>query len=113
MPDISLVREHTLGLGAARNVANAWADQLRYDFGMDCRMDPGVQTDILHFSRSGVSGTLQLSATRFTVDIRLDYLLTPLRDRIEDEVSRTLDQLLKPAVPGGARLSAAGSTSGA
>ena len=98
MPDIHLMREHTLGLDAARRVANAWADQLRAEFSMDCRFDCGALTDMLHFSRSGVNGTLQVSASSFELDVHLGFLLGAYRDRIEHEVSGKLDELLRSAV---------------
>jgi putative polyhydroxyalkanoate system protein len=97
MPDIHLKREHTLGLDAARKVASDWADQLRDEFGMDCRLDSGVSTDILHFSRSGASGTLEFSASVFELDAHLGFLLGAYKDRIEAEVSSKLDQLLSAA----------------
>ncbi len=98
MPDIHLMREHTLGLPAARKVASAWADQLRDEFGMDCRLDNGVSSDILHFSRTGVSGTLEYSDSRFALDARLGFLLAAYKDRIEAEVSSKLDRLLSAAL---------------
>lgn len=97
MPDIYLRREHTLGLEAARKVATAWADRLRDQFGMDCRLDPGVGSDVLHFSRAGADGSLRVTASCFELDVRLGFLLGAYKDKIEAEVSRNLDQLLEAA----------------
>ena len=94
MPEIELNREHTLGLDSAREVTAMWSDQLRDKFGMDCRLESGETQDVLHFSRTGASGTLQVSGQSFALHVRLGFLLGVYKDKIEAEVGRNLDRLL-------------------
>jgi putative polyhydroxyalkanoate system protein len=94
MPDLRIQREHSLGLKEARRVAMNWADQCEKDFGMDCTYEEGASGDTVQFSRSGVSGTLAVSATRFDLNAKLGFLLGAFKDKIEGEITRNLDTLL-------------------
>ncbi|MCV0438404.1 MAG: polyhydroxyalkanoic acid system family protein [Hydrogenophaga sp.] len=100
MADIHIEREHTLGLPAARKLAWRWAEQAENDFDMSCTYEEGDACDEVQFTRSGVSGTLRVSAERFELDARLGFLLGAFKDRIEGEIVKNLDTLLagkKPA----------------
>jgi hypothetical protein len=52
-----------------------------------------------------VSGELRVAADRFELDAKLGFLLGAFKDRIEQEVSKNLDELL--AQPRGAKSDAA------
>ncbi len=94
MPDLRIQREHSLGLKEARRIAMNWAQQCEKDFGMDCSYEEGASGDTVQFSRSGVSGTLAVSATRFDLNAKLGFLLGAFKDKIEGEITRNLDSLL-------------------
>lgn len=94
MPDLRIQREHTLGFKEARRVATNWAQQCEKDFGMDCTYEEGTTSDTVQFSRTGVSGTLAVSATRFDLNAKLGFLLGAFKDKIEGEITRNLDALL-------------------
>lgn len=94
MPDISLERSHRLGLGRARELAWQWAEQAEEKFGMECTVEEGEDEDIVHFTRSGVRGTLRVSAERFALDARLGVLLGAFSKTIEAEIEKNLDGLL-------------------
>ena len=96
MAHLHIIREHTLGLEQARKIAFAWAEQVEQEFGMDCVYEEDDASDIVSFTRSGVVGTLQVSESRFELDARLGFLLGAFKDRIESEIVKNLDQLLKP-----------------
>ena len=72
------------------------AEQVEQEFGMDCVYEEDDASDIVSFTRSGVVGTLQVSESRFELDARLGFLLGAFKDRIESEIVKNLDQLLKP-----------------
>lgn len=95
MANLHIVREHDLGLPAARKIAFAWAEQVKSDFGMECNYEEGKVADQLAFSRSGVNGTLQVSADRFELDAKLGFLLGAFKGKIEAEIVKNLDDLLK------------------
>ncbi len=100
MPDIHIQRRHQLGLPAARSIAQQWALQLEEKFGAPCTYEAAAQadgTDTLRFSRSGVSGTLLVSAGSFVLDAKLGFLLGAFKDKIEAEIEKNLDALLGSA----------------
>ena len=96
MAHLHIIREHSLGLEQARKIAFAWAEQVEEKFGMDCVYEEDDEADVVSFTRSGVVGTLHVSATRFELDARLGFLLGAFKDRIESEIVKNLDELLKP-----------------
>lgn len=94
MPDISLQRTHRLGLARAREVAWQWAEQAEQKFGMECTVEEGEGEDTVHFTRSGVAGTLRVSADSFAIDAKLGLLLGAFAQSIEAEIEKNLDALL-------------------
>jgi putative polyhydroxyalkanoate system protein len=96
MADLHILREHTLGLAAARKIATAWAVQVESEFGMDCTLTEGKTGDVVHFTRSGVNGTLHVTKDRFELDAKLGFLLGAFKGKIEAEIVKNLDALLAP-----------------
>lgn len=99
MADIHIERDHQLGMGGARKLAWRWAEQAENDFDMSCTYEEGDDCDEVQFTRSGVSGTLKVSADKFELDARLGFLLGAFKDRIEGEIVRNLDELLAAKKP--------------
>ncbi len=104
MPDIHMQRSHQLGLPAARTIAHEWAQQLEEKYGATCRYAQSPESadgdgvDSLHFSRSGLNGTLQVSASSMVLDAKLGFLLAAFKEKIEAEIARKLDAVLGPAL---------------
>ena len=99
MADIHIERDHQLGMGGARKLAWRWAEQAENDFDMSCTYEEGDDCDEVQFSRSGVTGTLKVSANKFELDARLGFLLGAFKDRIESEIVKNLDELLAAKKP--------------
>ena len=103
MAHLHIVRDHTLGMVAARKVAQAWAQQAEADFGLACTYQQGTEEgdtcDTVAFARSGVSGTLQVTPRQFALDAKLGFLLGAFKDKIEAEMAKNLDRLLAGQVP--------------
>jgi putative polyhydroxyalkanoate system protein len=99
MADIHIERDHQLGLAGARKLAWRWAEQAENEFDMSCTYEEGDECDEVQFTRSGVSGTLKVSAERFELDARLGFLLGAFKDRIEGEIVKNLDDLLAKKKP--------------
>lgn len=98
MSRIHLVREHGLGLAAARRIAQDWAHEVEAGYGLQCRSEPaGPEGEVVHFERRGVSGTLTVTPQRFELDASLGVLLGPWRARIEAEIAQRLDERLAQA----------------
>jgi len=98
MADLHILREHSLGFAAARKIAFQWAEQAEQDFDMECTYVEGDDLDEVIFKRSGVSGMLQVSESKFELSARLGFLLGAFKDKIEAEIVKNLDQLLQPKV---------------
>ena len=94
MANLHMVREHTLGLAAARKIAQAWAQEVEDEFDMRCTFEAGRDGEIVRFERTGVTGTLQVTAQRFELDAKLGLLLGAFRGRIEAEITRHLEEKL-------------------
>ena len=96
MANLHIRREHDLGLRAARKVARTWAKQVEEEFDMQCTYEEGDRHDEVNFTRSGVNGTLLVAVDHFDLDATLGFLLGVFKSRIEAEIVKTLDDLLKP-----------------
>jgi putative polyhydroxyalkanoate system protein len=99
VPDINIVREHDLGLAAARKLAFRWAETAEEKLGMECTYEEGKTADLVTFTRPGANGELKVTKTRFELDARLGFLLGAFKDRIESEIVKNLDLLLAEKEP--------------
>jgi putative polyhydroxyalkanoate system protein len=97
MPELNIERTHTLGLAGARAVAELWREQAEQEWGMACESDPGESEDRMRFVRSGVSGELVVTDTRFDLQLKLGFLLGAYSGKIEQKIKTNLDELLGPA----------------
>jgi len=88
MPTISVHRPHALGLAKARDLAQSIARRLKDDYGGSF----GWQDDVLHFERTGASGSVAVTKDDFRVHVDLGLLLSPLRSRIEREIVKFCDE---------------------
>lgn len=100
MADIHIERIHQLGLNEARKVAERWCDEAAKQLDLAFTVLRGETRDIVEFARSGVKGSLQVEADRFTVDAKLGFLLGAFSDRIRSEIERNFDDQLKKRSPG-------------
>ena len=96
MADLHIRREHSLSLAAARKIALSWAEQVERECGMQCTYQKGAKEDHVAFTRSGVNGTLHVTADHFDLDAKLGFLLGAFKGRIEAEIVKNLDDLLAP-----------------
>ena len=94
MPDIALHRPHQLGLKRAREIAWKWAEDAEAKFGMECTVEEGEDEDVVHFTRSGVNGTLLVRSDAFELAAKLSFLLGAFQKTIEGEIEKNLDELL-------------------
>ena len=99
MADIHLSREHALGLPEARKIAFKWAEQVEKEFDMACTYEEGTTSDRLSFSRSGVQGTLNVTANEFEISAQLGFLVGIFKEKIEAEIIGNLDALMTQQTP--------------
>lgn len=95
MADIHLERTHDLGMPEARQIAFKWAEHVEAQFDMQCTYEEGKTKDKVGFKRSGVDGILVVTKASFVLDAKLGFLLGAFKDKIEAEISKNLDALLK------------------
>jgi putative polyhydroxyalkanoate system protein len=95
MTHIVVHRDHPLTLDQARQAAEALAAQLADHYDIDYHW----QGDALHFERSGVSGHIALEPGTVRVSARLGFLLVPLKQRLEQEIHRYLDEMFREPNP--------------
>jgi putative polyhydroxyalkanoate system protein len=102
MADIHISRKHTLGLTEARKVAFKWAEHAEEKLDMTCTYEEGKTVDEVQFKRSGVDGTLKVTATGFDLHAKLGFLLGAFKGKIESEIEKNLDALLAKSAEKGA-----------
>lgn len=96
MADLHILRAHQLGLTEARKIARQWVEQAEQQFGLMCTYQTGQAADEVLFKRAGIQGCLSVTQDKFELNARLGFLLSAFLTKIESEVTRNLDSLLKP-----------------
>ena len=93
MADIHIQRTHGMPLKKARDAANDFAQRLNEKFELESEW----QGDTLHFKRSGVTGTLALTKSDITIDVKLGFLLSAFAGSMQGHINTNLDQLFGKA----------------
>lgn len=99
MADIQIERQHGMSLAQARKAAFKWAEQAEEKFDMECTYEEGGTSDEVTFKRSGVNGSLKVTAETFELQARLGFLLGAFKDKIEGEIVKNLDALISKKAP--------------
>jgi putative polyhydroxyalkanoate system protein len=97
--EIHIVREHALGLAQARKLAFRWAEVAEEKLEMECTYAEGTASDTVSFKRAGAKGELTVTKDRFELEAKLGLLLGVFKGKIESEIVKNLDQLLKEKDP--------------
>ena len=90
MAEIRVVRKHRLTIVEARKIAQKTADALAREYDLESEW----KGDTLHFSRSGVGGSMAVSASEIRLDVKLGILLGAFKGKIEQHIEHRLDELL-------------------
>ena len=104
MADLHILRQHTLGLPAARKIAFKWAQHVEEEFAMSCTYEEGTALDEVCFTGKGVDGTLSVTKDRFELIAKLGFLLGVFKTGIEREIVKNLDDLIKHESPAKTRV---------
>lgn len=86
MPNIDISARHGMTLEDAQQAADDLAEDLSKKF----EIDYGWDGDFIHFERSGVDGSIEVSGEIIHIQARLGMLLGFLQGSIEDEIRRYL-----------------------
>lgn len=95
MSHILIERQHTLGLPAARQHAQAWAEKATSKFGVQCRYEEGGESDVLHFDGNGMEGSLQVTAQQLKLEAQLGFLAAMFQEKIEAKLHEQFDAMLQ------------------
>jgi putative polyhydroxyalkanoate system protein len=88
MADIELQRDHALGLKKAKAAAQKIADEMAESFDMESEWEGNV----LHFSRSGVTGQMTVTKTSVEMNAKLGFLLAAFKPKIEAQIEKNFDK---------------------
>jgi putative polyhydroxyalkanoate system protein len=97
--EIQIVRDHALGFAQARKLAYRWAEVAEQKLDMECTYAEGKTSDTVTFTRPGAKGELTVTKDRFALEAKLGLLLGVFKGKIESEIVKNLDQLLKEKDP--------------
>ncbi|MGA2549870.1 MAG: polyhydroxyalkanoic acid system family protein [Burkholderiaceae bacterium] len=89
MSAIDLHRRHGVNLKQAKSAAKRLQSQIEKEFDLKGNW----KGNTLHFSRSGLSGTLVVTDKDVDIHVELGLLLSALRGRIQSEIESKLDEL--------------------
>lgn len=89
MAHISITQKHHLPHKKAKAAAQKVADQMAEEYDLVSKWEG----DVLTFKRSGVSGSLKISETDATLELRLGLLLRAFAPTIEEKVSAKMKKV--------------------
>lgn len=88
MPKIDIHQTHQLPLEQARAKVDQVAQRMLEKFDTTSHW----KNDTLHFSRSGVKGSIAVTADSVDVHAELGMMLSPLKGMVEQEIRRKLTE---------------------
>jgi len=88
MPSIDITRHHTRPLAEAKKKVERVAEHIAEKFQVVYEW----QGNTLHFSRAGVEGQIAVTTKLVRVTAELGFLLSMIKDPVEREVKRYLDE---------------------
>lgn len=93
MPTISIQRRHKLDHKKAMAAAQRIAKDLHHRFDLVCTWDG----DNVSFQRPGLSGEMRVGKNDVELDVKLSFLMTPLKGPIEVAIRNELETLFGEA----------------
>ena len=91
MADIDIRHKHALRPDETRALAENVATKVNESFPIEYYWEGKS----LHFNRSGVSGRIDLDESEVRIQVKLGWLLRPMRQRVENEIRDYLSDLLR------------------
>lgn len=88
MSAIDIHAKHTMSCEDAQDAA----DQLAQDLADKFDIDYGWEDDMIHFERTGVSGSIKVDGKQIHIVAELGFLLSMFKDRFESEIRRYLKE---------------------
>ena len=93
MPDITMIKHHSLPMARARELVQQAADDLAAEFDLRSQW----AGDTLHFRRTGVQGQMRVTESEIDLEVTLGFLLRAFKSRFVENIERIFDGLLAEA----------------
>jgi len=93
MPDIRMIKYHSLSLAKARALVQQTADNLAAEYDLSSRWVGNT----LHFRRSGVEGEMRVTESEIDLEVTLGFLLKMFKTRFVENIEHSFDTLLAKA----------------
>jgi putative polyhydroxyalkanoate system protein len=90
MSQITIRRKHKLGHAELRDRVSHLAERLGEKYSADWHWEG----DVVHIDHSNVTGTVHVTKSEVVIDARLGFFLSMFQHRVEDEISKILDEEL-------------------
>ncbi len=91
MPKLTITQAHSLPLDQVKLRLEGLADRLGAKYGIHSRWTSETQANI---SRTGVSGTITIAPSLVTVALDLNFMLSPVKDKVQRRVAQELKDAL-------------------
>lgn len=90
MSHIHIRRSHHSTLAEAKKMADKVAAKLARDYDLKSSWEGNT----LHFTRSGVNGSLAVGAREFAIDVKLGLLMAAFKTPIQQAIETNLEKLI-------------------
>jgi putative polyhydroxyalkanoate system protein len=91
MAKLNIEHTHALPIDEVKKRLQALADKLAEKYGISARWISEVEAEV---KRTGVTGKITCNASKVTVFLDLSFMLTPLKEKIENRVKKELETSL-------------------
>ncbi len=91
MPKLTIEQAHALPLDEVKKRLQALADRLSAKYGIDAKWVSDREASV---KRTGVTGKITCSESKVSVFLDLSFVLSPLKDRVENRVRQELQNTL-------------------
>ena len=98
MSEISIKRAHHTTPAEAKKIAEKIAAKLEEQY----QLRSSWSGETMNFNRSGVNGTLAVTAKELKIDVKLGFLMAAFKGPIHAAMEKNLDTLIKPPTGEGA-----------
>ncbi len=95
MPDIELVKPHSLTIAKAKALVQKAADALAAEYDLSSEWHGNT----LHFHRSGIDGQMHVTGSEVRLHVTLGFLLKAFKRTFVDHIERNFDRLFAEQEP--------------
>lgn len=89
MPDIELVRSHSVAIPEAKARVQRTADELAPEYHLVSEW----RGNTLFFERSGLHGEIHVTASKIRLEATLSFLMKPLKGALTNRIERKFEKL--------------------